>query len=54
MINTPITNEQTAKHCIHKDGTFYCKSTCDCCECCWYNSKACSNGKLKDEDENDT
>lgn len=46
MINTSITNEETAKHCTYNDGTFYCKLTGDCCVC-WYNRKACFYGNLK-------
>lgn len=54
MINKSITNEETAKHCIYNDGTFYCRLTGDYCVC-WFNRKNCSNGKLwEEEDENDT
>lgn len=54
MINTSITNEETAKYCIYNDGTFYCRLTGDYCVC-WFNRKNCSNGKLwEEEDENDT
>lgn len=51
--NTSITNEETAKHCIYNDGTFYCRLTGDCCVCL-YNRKVCFDGKLKEENKNDT
>lgn len=44
--NTSITNEETAKRCVYNDGTFYCRSTGDCCVC-WYNRKVCFDGKFR-------